>query len=272
MSTKIQLRRDSAASWASVNPILAQGEPGAETDTGKLKIGDGVTRWNLLSYVQPDASASGTENLWLASIPDCNNFYVKTSKDGLNWTRTFNPIPKTSGFNWQNAWFAKPMGGKVIYDLYVDYLGTETLGWSDNATDCPTPVTFTNLPTGDPVDTYNWWDVQYLNNKFVAVGAHYEVGTSNIARPMFAYSDDGKTWTYGSIDETFTENLVGDSGGDAEGILISSVAWNGTGYLFSMEWDYDFGGESSVIETFMNTKSVMPAFSMSSRRPPGKYR
>ena len=244
MSTKIQLRRDSAASWASVNPILAQGEPGAETDTGKLKIGDGVTRWNLLSYIKLDADTAGTENFWLASIPDCNNFYVKTSKDGLNWTRTFNPIPKTSGFSWQNAWFAAPMGGKVIYDLYVDYLGTETLGWSDNAVDYPRPVTFTNLPTADPVDTYNWWDVQYLNNKFIAVGAHYEVGSTDIARPMFAYSDDGETWTYGSIDEAFTENLVGDSGGEAEGILINSVAWNGTGYLFSLEWDYNFGGGS----------------------------
>jgi len=47
----IQLRRGTAATWASVNPIPAQGEPCFETDTGKLKIGDGTSHYNSLSYL-----------------------------------------------------------------------------------------------------------------------------------------------------------------------------------------------------------------------------
>jgi hypothetical protein len=50
MATQIKLRRDSAANWASANPILAQGEPGYDTDNHKLKIGDGSTRWNSLAW------------------------------------------------------------------------------------------------------------------------------------------------------------------------------------------------------------------------------
>ena len=50
MSAQIKLRRDTAANWTSVNPIMASGEPGLETDTLKIKYGDGVTRWNLLAY------------------------------------------------------------------------------------------------------------------------------------------------------------------------------------------------------------------------------
>ncbi len=50
MANKIQWRRDTAANWASVNPVLSEGMPGYEKDTGKLKIGDGVTAWNLLPY------------------------------------------------------------------------------------------------------------------------------------------------------------------------------------------------------------------------------
>ena len=50
MATKIQLRRDLAASWTSSNPILAQGEPGLETDTGKIKYGTGTTAWVDLEY------------------------------------------------------------------------------------------------------------------------------------------------------------------------------------------------------------------------------
>jgi hypothetical protein len=43
-------RRDTAANWTAVNPVLLSGEWGLETDTRKLKIGDGVTAWNALAY------------------------------------------------------------------------------------------------------------------------------------------------------------------------------------------------------------------------------
>jgi hypothetical protein len=51
MPTTIQVRRDSASTWASVNPTLADGELGFETDTGKVKIGTGSTAWNSLDYI-----------------------------------------------------------------------------------------------------------------------------------------------------------------------------------------------------------------------------
>jgi hypothetical protein len=44
----IQVRRDTAANWTSVNPTLASGEIGLETDTGRYKIGNGSTPWNSL--------------------------------------------------------------------------------------------------------------------------------------------------------------------------------------------------------------------------------
>lgn len=44
-------RTDTAANWTSANPILLLGELGHESDTDKLKIGDGSTNWNGLSYV-----------------------------------------------------------------------------------------------------------------------------------------------------------------------------------------------------------------------------
>jgi hypothetical protein len=50
MSFIIKLRRDIAADWITINPILASGEPGVELDTGKVKIGDGVRSWTSLPY------------------------------------------------------------------------------------------------------------------------------------------------------------------------------------------------------------------------------
>jgi hypothetical protein len=51
MADMIQIRRDTASNWTSANPILAQGEMGAETDTSKIKIGDGTTAWASLGYL-----------------------------------------------------------------------------------------------------------------------------------------------------------------------------------------------------------------------------
>jgi hypothetical protein len=48
--TRIQLRRGTAAEWSSVNPILASGELGLETDTGKVKAGNGSSVWTALPY------------------------------------------------------------------------------------------------------------------------------------------------------------------------------------------------------------------------------
>lgn len=54
--TQIKLRRDTAANWTSANPTLANAEPGYETDTGNLKIGDGFTAWTSLDYFAPASS------------------------------------------------------------------------------------------------------------------------------------------------------------------------------------------------------------------------
>ena len=50
MSTRWQCKRDTAANWTSNNPVLLSGEWGVETDTKKLKMGDGATAWNGLAY------------------------------------------------------------------------------------------------------------------------------------------------------------------------------------------------------------------------------
>jgi len=50
LAVQIQIRRDTAANWTSVNPTLAQGEIGHETDTNKTKIGDGTSDWGHLDY------------------------------------------------------------------------------------------------------------------------------------------------------------------------------------------------------------------------------
>ena len=56
MPKQVQIRRDTAALWTSIDPTLAQGELGMETDTGKLKIGNGTTTWKNLTYLATTVS------------------------------------------------------------------------------------------------------------------------------------------------------------------------------------------------------------------------
>lgn len=48
MAVRIQFRRGTSTEWSSVNPVLAEGELGFESDTKVIKFGDGSTAWNTL--------------------------------------------------------------------------------------------------------------------------------------------------------------------------------------------------------------------------------
>lgn len=50
LKTRIVLRHDTSWTWQDENPILLDGEIGLETDTGLMKIGDGVSYWNDIQY------------------------------------------------------------------------------------------------------------------------------------------------------------------------------------------------------------------------------
>jgi len=122
MTTRIKLRRDTAANWTANNPILALGEAGIETDNNNIKYGDGITPWNDLDYpaaikareqggfiteigLQP--SESPFDDQWLASVAvddDGNSYYVGgyDEDDGIWWERNLvvklNPL---GGVEWQ---------------------------------------------------------------------------------------------------------------------------------------------------------------------------
>jgi hypothetical protein len=72
MADIIQIRRDTVANWASVNPTLAQGEQGFETDSGFMKIGDGVSDWNTLPYLNNVDTSTSFEESFVATAAQTN--------------------------------------------------------------------------------------------------------------------------------------------------------------------------------------------------------
>jgi hypothetical protein len=63
MYYQIQIRRGTAAEWTAANSILAAGELAVESDTNKMKVGNGSTAWASLAYFPNIDSTSVTTAL-----------------------------------------------------------------------------------------------------------------------------------------------------------------------------------------------------------------
>jgi hypothetical protein len=81
MSNRIQVRRDTAANWTSVNPVLAPGEHGYVTDTGDTKTGDGVTAWTSLGF---SSRGDGSLNATYAPVSGSPNYASPAQAAGLS--------------------------------------------------------------------------------------------------------------------------------------------------------------------------------------------
>lgn len=144
MADRIQIRRDLAANWTSANPVLAQGELGAETDTLKVKIGDGTTAWTSLAYFGA-ATLSELGDVTITSI---------TSGELLKW----------NGTAWANNTIAEAGLATAAQGALADSaLQSSDIGVSVQAWDADLDTWATKTaPTGDAVGTT---DTQTLTNK-----------------------------------------------------------------------------------------------------------
>lgn len=121
MSITIQIRRGTAAEWTAANPVLASGELGLETDTGKIKVGDGIATWNSTVYnvssgntvaditVGADAAASGTGGI---------------SYDGATATLTYTPPDFATQVANNESVTSLSLGANTL--TYTDEAGTVT--------------------------------------------------------------------------------------------------------------------------------------------------
>ncbi len=107
--TVIQHRRGTASEWITAQaaidptPILSAGEIGLETDTMKIKIGDGVSLWSALAYV-----GVGLQNVVEDTTPqlggdlDTNGFDI-TNVNAITFDTTPTDVPVGIGVLSWNA-------------------------------------------------------------------------------------------------------------------------------------------------------------------------
>lgn len=75
---RTQQRRGTSTQWTTLNPTLAPGEIGFETNTGHFKIGTGIAQWNDLEYFK---DSSNIPDISLALLGIVGN--VPSSMDTL---------------------------------------------------------------------------------------------------------------------------------------------------------------------------------------------
>ena len=86
MSTvRIQVRRGTASQWTSVNPILAAGEMGVESDTNLFKFGNGTSTWTALAYANnSDVAIAEISQDAINNALSLGSGLTKTYNDGAN--------------------------------------------------------------------------------------------------------------------------------------------------------------------------------------------
>jgi len=143
LSTKIQLRRGLASTWTSVDPILAEGEVGFETDTGKFKIGvGGTTHWSSLNYfldsagistLISDAALGSTDDLseGITNLYFTNERVATALNSGThtNITFTYNSGAKTIDVNVPTVQGTQGTQGSAIQGT----IGSQGLGGTQGA-------------------------------------------------------------------------------------------------------------------------------------------
>lgn len=84
IKTTFKFRRNTAEYWKNTNPVLAEGEPCFELDTGKLKIGNGTTTYNDLPYINSDSVQIeiATEDVIGAVLSSAEKNHVSVDETG----------------------------------------------------------------------------------------------------------------------------------------------------------------------------------------------
>lgn len=86
MTYTFKLRRGPSTEWTTDNPILDEGEPGLETDTGKFKLGDGIQSWIDLPYYLPEPMVQELVDAAILASLESQTFMGTTTFSGRQIT------------------------------------------------------------------------------------------------------------------------------------------------------------------------------------------
>lgn len=227
---RIQLRRDTSTNWSTNNPTPLAGEPCFETDTGKLKIGDGSTAYNDLAYQGGGSTyelpVASSTTLGGVKIDNQAGLIINSSSGLLSLART---IPNQTTFsggivcNGTNSFTTvNPVtigslssAGKGILQVKTgDYESYVKMGYNSTGRG-----TFKGIMThtGNQVrTTYGIYSVgtqsvdAFEIKGYIGVDITPEIGTTNVTASTLSIKPNSLTFT--KSDNTVVDLLAGGGG------------------------------------------------------------
>lgn len=194
---QIQLRRDTTTNWTTANPILQSGEPGYDTVLKILKIGDGVTTWDLLPiygtfYSDQDVEEYlNSKNVVSGSSANITTDYV-----------TFDTTPETSSsLQGTMSWNADEITLDLIQNGTTLQLGQEQQYNVRNNSGQTIPNGMPVMASGT-IGNSNRITIAPMNGSS-PLNAKYLLG---IATETILDGNDGKVTTFGKVRGINTED------------------------------------------------------------------
>ncbi len=242
VNVRLKLRSDTAANWTSANPTLLSGELGRETDTGKIKIGNGSTAWTALAY-QPfgapitNADISATAEIAVSKLADGTArqlLQTDAAGTGVEWASNVD-IPGTLDVTGAATFDAAvTIAGDLTVNGTTTTINTQDLLVEDKNIIIGNVATPTDLTAdgggitlkGATDKTINWVDATDAwtsSERF-----SYPLGSATA--PSLTFTGDPNTGIYSpganqvSVATGGTERLRIDAAGQIEAVSLGSAA------------------------------------------------
>lgn len=206
-------RHDTSDKWSSNNPILLNGEIAYETDTKKIKIGDGVSNYNDLDYVTIDGLDQLASQEYVKTFGD-EHYQQKEAGKGLSTNDFTNELKEKAQNAITFSWAGKANGiplldseakidTKYMPDTYMNIVSVDALPISNQKTDVIYYVSVggdsdaNSIVNGTKEHMYRWID-----------GAWKDIDSSSTAKTAErATSDkDGNEFTSTYLKQTDAES------------------------------------------------------------------
>ena len=235
MAFRIQIRRDTAANWAINNPVLLLAEMGYETDTNRVKFGDGINPWNDLEYFSPGGSTgpagptgpAGVGPTGAAGATGPAGAAGATGEAGA--TGSAGPVGPTgvAGSSTQTG----------IYSLKLEFSGGNLIS---------SPFIQAKGPTGGTITSGSGgWTFTRNNSTSITIG--HPVGVWFINFNRIAQNSSGD-WVTANVSGSSTSNFAAIQSTSKDSFTINSlstgsgISLTGSAYLY-LTWEapaYDF--------------------------------
>lgn len=210
MATLIQLRRDTAANWSSNNPILSSGEVGIATDLQQFKIGDGVSTWNVLEYVNAIPSQ-------YLSLSNASATYLTIS----DASSTYIPLTASTNFDLFGSASAAEINAKNYTDSQITSIIDSAPGTLDTLNELAAAL-------GD--------DANFAASTASAIGERLTIANASAIYLSISNAAD----TYIPLTSSVNFDLAGSA---------SAAEFNAKAYADSLAPNYDSAGSASAAQT-----------------------